>query len=155
MNRDFVLVASLIFLAVVDRASAQHSRAQLSYETASVMRDACVELAKENNWQMAISIHDEAGRLITFAAMDNVMPALIEVSQWKGHAAAIFRTSTLETKSWDIPTVPNLAPVHGGVPFFTQDGQPLGGIGVSGHSGDSDIACAEAAIVAVDLVSAP
>ena len=142
-------IAAAIVLAVP--ASAQRARPMLDYETAATMRDACLAFAAEKQVDVAIAIFDDAGRLITFAKMDGVSTVVEQLAQWKGKSAATYRTASADTAKWNAPTAPDIATFGGGQPFFTPDGTPLGGIGVSGAVTEDDIACGKAAVAAAGL----
>lgn len=145
-----VVVAS--FAAVCPSSVyAQTARADLDYATAAAVRDGCLALAQTEGWNMAISVHDSAGDLVTFAAMDDAIPAVSEVAQWKGHASATFRFATATMRDWNAPNVPNIATVGGGVPLFTDEGEPVGGVGASGASEEQDVECAVAGAAAAGL----
>jgi uncharacterized protein GlcG (DUF336 family) len=48
-----------------------------------------------------------------------------------------------------IADIPGVAAFPGGLPIVTSDGQHIGGIGVSGATGDQDEECAAAGLAAV------
>ncbi|MBB4659597.1 GlcG/HbpS family heme-binding protein [Parvularcula dongshanensis] len=151
MFRHTIAVAASIAAIFPLAACAQTARPHLDYDAAAAVRDGCLALAETEGWNMAVSVHDGAGDLVTFAAMDDAIPAVTEVARWKGHAAATFRFSTATMREWNAPNVPNIATVGGGVPLFTEAGEPLGGVGASGASQEQDIECAEAGATAAGL----
>ena len=109
--------------------------------------------AEARKLNVAIAVHDESGRLVTFARMDGASTAVSDIAIWKSRSAATYRYASAETAKWNNPDFPGIATAGGGVPIFTVDGQALGAIGVSGASTDDDIACAEAGIRAAALRS--
>ncbi|MBB3035098.1 GlcG/HbpS family heme-binding protein [Alteriqipengyuania lutimaris] len=133
-------------------AAAQESRTVLTYAAASEVRDGCVAWASERDLTISLAVFDDAGRLITTAHMDGTPTAIAEVAQWKGKSAATYRQPSAATATWG-GSAPLLADWAGGVPFSAPDGTPLGAIGVSGASGDEDVACALAGIAAARLVA--
>lgn len=133
------------------QASAQEMRAALSLESASVIRDTCVAYAKEHDMVIAIAVFNEAGNLVTLAAMDGIPPAIPDVAQWKGKSAAGYRQPTSETAKWGSDAPPHIAVWEGGLPIYSPDGAPLGGVGVSGAESKDDIACQKAGIEAAGL----
>ena len=147
-----IAVAALL-LAAHSGATAQIMRPALSYESAAKMRDGCLAFARQNDMNVAIAVHDEAGRLLTFARMDGASTAVSDVAMWKSRSAATFGYSSAETAKWNAPMIPGIASAGGGVAAFTNDGKPLGAIGVSGAPTEKDIACAEAGIRAAGLRS--
>lgn len=128
-------------------ATAQTARPVLDYASAAAIRDGCIAWAGERDLKLAVAIYDEAGRLISFAHMDGAATAVAEFAMWKGRSAATIRFPSSETANWGRGPA-SLATWQGGLPFFSADGVPLGGIGVSGAEGAEDAACAAAGIAA-------
>lgn len=147
------IIAAACLVAIHAAAPAQTMKPVLSYATAAKLRDACLAFAAEKKLDVSLAVHDEAGRLITFAKTDGASTAVSDIAVWKSRSAATYRFPSANTAQWNIPTAPGIATAGGGVPVFTADGQPLGAIGVSGAQTEDDIACAEAAISAVGLRS--
>lgn len=148
------VIAAACLAAVSTAVPAQTPRPMLSYESAARMRDGCLAFARDKKLNISLAIHDEAGRLLTFARMDGASTAVSDVAIWKSRSAATFRYSTAETARWNAPQIPGIATAGGGVVAFTADGQALGAIGVSGAQTEDDIACAEAGIRAAGLRAA-
>ena len=149
--RQLAFTTGLAVCLFVATAQAQTMKPHLEYATAATVVGGCLSLAQERGWNMAISVHDSAGDLVAFAAMDEALPAVTAVAQWKGKAAATFRFSTASMAQWDAPHVPTIATVGGGIPLFTDAGDALGGVGVSGATQEQDIECAEAGAHAAGL----
>ncbi|QIK78205.1 heme-binding protein [Sphingomonas piscis] len=143
-------IGTLLMIASAP-ASAQTLRPVLSYGTAAKMRDACLAFAAERKMNVSIAVHDEAGRLLAFAKMDDASTAVSDIAMLKSRSAATYRYAGTETAKWNAPTLPGIASFGGGVPAFAADGKALGGIGVSGAKTEDDIACAEAGVRAVGL----
>jgi uncharacterized protein GlcG (DUF336 family) len=145
------IVAAACLAVLPMAAPAQTMRPVLSYETAAKMRDGCLAFAKVKKLNVAMAVHDEAGRLLTFARTDGASTAVSDVAIWKSRSAATFQTPSAETARWSAPMIPGLASAGGGVAVFTAEGQALGAIGVSGAETEDDIACAEAGVRAAGL----
>jgi uncharacterized protein GlcG (DUF336 family) len=145
------IVAAACLAATPMAAPAQTLRPVLTYDSAAKMRDACLAFAKERKLDVAIAVHDEAGRLLTFVRMDGASTAVSDIAMWKSRSAATYRYASAETARWNAPMLPGIATAGGGVTVFTTDGQALGAIGVSGAQTQDDIACAEAGIRAAGL----
>lgn len=122
----------------------------LDYATADAISERCMAHAREAGHPVAVAVFDQAGELLSFARGD-ASPAAAEVARWKGRSAAVFRRSTLETGDWNLPTVPMIATIEGGVPLFTADGVAVGGVGVSGAPSEFDAACGTRGAEAVGL----
>ena len=146
------LVAALLGTVGATGAAAQASRTTLTYDAAAKVRDGCIAWANERGLSVSLAVFDDAGRLITTAHLDGTPTAIAEVAQWKGRSAAGYRQSSANTATWG-GNAPLLANWKGGVPFSASDGTALGAIGVSGATGDEDVACARAGISAAGLVA--
>lgn len=144
-------VAAACLAALSMSAPAQTLRPVLTYENAAKMRDGCLAFAREKKLNLAIAVHDESGRLLTFARMDGASTAVSDVALWKSRSAATYRYASAETAKWNAPTLPGIATAGGGIAVFTAAGEALGGIGVSGAPTEDDIACAEAGVRAAGL----
>ena len=136
-------------------AQAQTLRPTLDYASAATIRDTCLAWADERNFELAIAVFDDAGRLIAFAHMDGTATAVGDVARWKGESAASYRFSSRATGEWNGQGAPRLAHWEGGVPIFDADGMGLGGVGVSGAESSDDVACAVAGIEAAGLLTRP
>ena len=146
--------AILAAIGIAMPASGQTARPWLDYTKAAAIRDACMTYAQNGKFDIAIAIFDDSGRLVTFARTDGAGEGVATLAQWKGKSAADYHRSTEETAKWNPPGIPGIATMPGGVPIFTQDGKPLGGIGVSGvRAMGGDVACAEAGLAAAGLKS--
>lgn len=131
-------------------SQAQSMRPVLDFETADAIRDHCLAHAKKAGHAVVVAVFDQNADLVSFAN-HATSQGTSEVAQWKGRSAAMYRRSTRETASWNLPTVPMIATVEGGVPLFTPDGVPLGGVGVSGAPSEFDAECATRAAEAAGL----
>lgn len=113
------------------------------------MNAKCMEHARKANYDVAIAIYDQGGVLLSFTQADGSSPARGEVARWKGLSSAYYRVATGKTAEWNVPTAPKIATIKGGLPIFSTDGNPLGGIGVSGAPSEFDEECAALATQAV------
>ena len=97
---------------------------------------------------VAVAVVDAAGRLKSFVAMDNVMPASIKLAQNKAYSAVLGQRDTINwalfpknEKSVDFDmrnwTDENFSGFTGGV-VIQSEGKVIGGIGVSGRKGIMD-----------------
>ncbi len=127
----------------------------LTLETAKIMANECLNLAKENGWKINIAIFESPGALKYYASMDGTYPASEEISRLKGKTSAGLPFSTKElaqmafdneNKNEGIVTIPDIALLPGGAPIILRNGYHLGGVGVSGSSGSNDEKCAFKAI---------
>lgn len=146
-------IAALAAIAAIVPAAvqAQASRPMLEYATAAKIRDACVAWATSNKAKVAVAVYDDSGKLITFANMDGTLIGSNQLAQDKGKSAASFRMTTAMMADVVKSYVPGIIAAGGGQPFYTAEGVPLGGVGVSGGTVEQDIACGKAGIEAAGL----
>jgi uncharacterized protein GlcG (DUF336 family) len=145
--------AAAILLAITAfgaPAGAQTARPMLDYASAAKIRDGCVAWANERKLSVAVAVFDERGTLMAFALMDGAAAAVGDYAQWKGRSAAMIHVASAETANWGRGPA-QLATWEGGVPVFSSDGVPLGGVGVSGAESAEDVACGKAGIAAAGL----
>ncbi len=167
MKRSFgfaVLVAAS-FPAL--SASALDRLPTLNLATAQVMAEGCLAHQVATKYQpINVVIVDNGGNTILVNRQDGACKACEAIATNKARTAALFNNTTrdFEKKAYgemkdgvgaDLPgiaLVPGLVAFPGGLPIVV-DGVPIGGIGVSGASGDEDELCAQAGIdAAADLL---
>jgi uncharacterized protein GlcG (DUF336 family) len=111
--------------------------------------------AKEISVPMVIAVVDVGGNLIAQQRMDNALLVSIDISLNKAYTAVAVKMPTHELASASQPGQP-LFGIHnadggrivifgGGFPL-KQQGEIIGGIGVSGGSVEDDILCAMAGV---------
>ena len=153
MNKTLSLFLLLVMMMPLNADT--FSKKSLSLETARKMAEACLSLAKENKWKINIAIYDSSRALKYYAAMDNSYPASEEIAKLKGKTSAglPLTTKDLSDRAFQgeklgagLLTIPETMLLQGGIPIRLQDGNHIGGIGVSGDSGVNDEVCAEAAL---------
>lgn len=115
------------------------------------MNAKCLDHARKSKQDVAIAIYDQGGILLSFTQTDGAAPTVGEVARWKGISASYYRTATAKTAEWGVPNAPKIATIQGGLPIFSADGKPLGGIGVSGAPSEFDEECAALATQAAGL----
>jgi uncharacterized protein GlcG (DUF336 family) len=109
------------------------------------------EALKAPNRPVAIAICDDQGEPVAFARMDKCAPLPLMIARKKAYTAARTRSDTKafadRLKGMGRSVVefgdPNLIAVQGGVAILAVDGNPLGGIGVSGLAAEEDEAIAK------------
>lgn len=130
----------------------------LTLEIANEIAQACEARQKANKKPpVNIAIYDQGANLILFHRMTGATLGTAAIAMEKGKSTAYFSVPTRqwgratygEKGSPGIAFLPNITTITGGVPIVSAEGVHLGGIGVSGSSGDDDEACALAGIEAV------
>jgi glc operon protein GlcG len=104
------------------------------------------ECAK-NSWNVAVAIVEPSGSLVYFERMENTQYAGIDIAIGKARTAATLRRPTralfeVANKMPAYATLPALYALPGGLPIMA-DGKVIGGVGVSGVTGDQDEQCAK------------
>ena len=120
-------------------------------DATQAMQRMLLEVLKAPNRPVAIAICDDQGELVSFARMDKCAPLPLTIARKKAYTAARTRSDTKafadRLKGMGRSAVefgdPNLIAVQGGVAILAADGNPLGGIGVSGLAAEEDEAIAK------------
>ena len=120
----------------------------LTLQQARKIVDACISKATELDISQAVAVVDAAGDVITLDRMDGVKLGREEFARGKAFAAVFYRRPTkdsvkmLETSPDQYYSGLAMFPgrmfiVRGGFPIEV-DGQLVGGLGVSGATGEQD-----------------
>lgn len=152
--------AVALTLAPALAAAQLPTRPVLPLELAQRMVDACVELAREEGWPIAVAVKDTGGHLLAFARLENASTATVDGAMSKAATSAATPVPTRALADFAFsgeggtPTavafLPNVALFAGGLPVQSGDGQALGAIGVSGVTPDQDERCAQTGIDAIE-----
>lgn len=108
------------------------------------------ECAK-NSWNVAVAVVDTHSYLVYFERMDQTQTASVDIAVGKAKAAATYRrptrafTDAINKGSPATATLPGVFASPGGMPIMV-DGKVIGGVGVSGVTGDQDEQCAKAGL---------
>ncbi len=125
----------------------------ISADLARQLIDAAVAKAKKMGVPQTIAVLDDSGQLKAFCRMDGAPLVGIEIAQNKAYTALVGMPTHefYEFISKDpslltgVPHVRRIAAFGGGFPI-TIDGMLAGSIGISGGTGEQDMACARAAL---------
>jgi glc operon protein GlcG len=99
---------------------------------------------------MSIAIVDSGANLVYVERMDDALIGSVEVARKKARSAVLFRRPTkafedmLAGGRTALLSLPGAMPIEGGVPLIV-NGKAVGGIGVSGGTGQQDGIVANAA----------
>lgn len=114
--------------------------------------DACRAEIEANSWTMTLAIVDEAGHLLHLERLDRARITTIDVAIGKARTAAFSRSPTrlMEARLKENPALffLNAMPMQGGLPIL-HEGECIGGIGLSGGSGQQDEQAANAGLAAL------
>lgn len=148
--------AALWGLAVVAQAQVPQYGANITIDQARRAMAGAIAEARRQGLPMAVAIVDNSGLLVAFERMDNTQTASIEVAQDKARSSAMYRRSTKVFQDGLAAAGPGLRiltlrganAAEGGVPIAI-DGRIIGGLGVSGGTGEQDGSVAKAGLDAL------
>jgi glc operon protein GlcG len=134
---------------------------KLNWEGTNRILQAAVRKVQEMGVPMSVAIVDEAGHLLGFARTDEGKPHNIRIAEVKARAAASNRLPTGKINSSGQPVNDHMAialplaagtdmyvTFGGGLPIMVE-GHCIGGVGVSGGTGEQDAEVARAGIAAL------
>ena len=153
MKRFLVAVAASVLSFA---AQAQTYGAPISLDQARKVMSAAEAEMRKNNWVMSIAIVDSGGHLVLFQRADGSQFAGAKIAEDKAWSAAGFKrpgkifqdrlaTGGVETR---ILQLRGVSALDGGDPIVV-DGKIIGGVGVSGGSGEQAGQVAKAGIGAL------
>lgn len=131
----------------------------ISAEAASTAVRAAVAHAEGLGLRINAAVTDSSGVLAAFLRMPGAFLHSVDIAIDKAYTAASFG---LPTQAWmgvigqdealriGLPLRPRMVVFGGGLPIV-EDGELIGGIGVSGGSAEQDEACARAGLAAIGL----
>ena len=149
------ILAGVSLVALAAGASAQDRRPDYgtAINVAAAKKIAAGVLAEcqKNGWNVAVAVVDNHGFLVYFERMDNTQTASMEIAVGKAKSAATYRrptrafTDAINKGGPATATLPGVFASPGGLPIMA-DGKVVGGVGVSGVTGDQDEQCAKAGL---------
>lgn len=143
------LLFSLLTFALSSAVNAQSYGSDIGIEAAKKVGAATIAECAKNNWRVAVAVVDTHGTLVYFERIDDTQHASVRIAVAKARAAATFRRSTrvfvdaINKGSPATATLPGVIASPGGLPIIA-GGKLIGGVGVSGVTGDQDEQCAKA-----------
>lgn len=123
----------------------------ITIEAAKKLAVGAVIECRTNKWNVAVAIVNTHGSLVYYERMNNTQSASARIAVDKASAAAMYRRTTrefaeaIEKSGPAVMTLPGVVASPGGLPILS-DGKVIGGIGVSGVTGDQDEQCAKAGL---------
>lgn len=125
---------------------------RMSMDTAQTIARAVIEACRAEGIQVGVTVVDRDG-IPQAVLRDTIAPTItLPISEGKAYAAVMFGVATSELSeraNTPIGRVPGVVMSAGGVPIQV-GGALVGGVGVSGApSGETDQACAQAGVDAV------
>ncbi len=152
MNKRTLIVTSLAGCLGAMTAQASEpltvSVQRLSLETALRVAQGAVVACRAQGIQIGVTVVDRDG-IVQVKLRDTIAaPITAQISEQKAFTAVNFNAPTSQLGSradTPIGRIPGLVMSAGGVPIEA-GGRLLGAVGVAGHEGDTDEACARAGI---------
>jgi glc operon protein GlcG len=134
-------------------ALAQDYGPAIKLEQAKKVLAAAEKKARENNWNVVISIVDPGGHLVLMQRMDDTQFGSVEIARQKAWTAAAFRRSTKVFQDivasggegLRLLKLEGASPIEGGLPLV-HEGKIIGAIGVSGVTSAQDGIIAQAGV---------
>lgn len=146
-----------LFISFMTAAPAQERPAYgtaINVATAKKIAAGVLAECRNNNWRVAVAVVDNHGFLVYFETIDDTQTASKQIAVDKAKAAAMYRRPTrafvdaIAKGGPAIMTLPGVVASPGGLPIFAE-GRVIGGVGVSGVTGDQDEQCAKAGLAAM------
>ena len=123
----------------------------ITVEAAKKIAAATIAECQKNKWNVAVAVVNTHGSLVYYERMNNTQSASPRIAVDKASAAAMYRRPTrafvdaIAKTGPAIMTLPGVVGSPGGEPIFV-GGKVIGGVGVSGVTGDQDEQCAKAGL---------
>jgi glc operon protein GlcG len=160
VQRSFPICLGVVFVATIVFVNAADlpTKKVLSLEAAKQIAAAAEKHARENKWNVCISIVDDGGHLIYFQRMDGTQHGSILVSQRKAETAIGFKRPSKIFEEGvaggrnALLALPGATPLEGGIPLVV-DGEMIGAIGVSGVTSTQDSQIAQAGVDALATIA--
>jgi glc operon protein GlcG len=134
----------------------------ITLEGAKQVRDRALLKASELGLSVSVVVVDRTGVILLMETADSAPPGASEASIMKAKGASRYRAATHTTAEFlkTIPaqlaqhalSLPEVCALPGGVPIQLK-GEVVGGVGVSGGSGEQDVAISLAAAASISSES--
>jgi glc operon protein GlcG len=150
------LLLGLALASLACVASAQDRRPDygpsITVTQAKKMAAGVIAECTRNSWNVAVAVVDTHGFLVYFERMENTQTASMDIAIGKARSAATYRRPTrafadaINKGGPATATLPGVFASTGGLTIMA-DGKVIGGVGVSGVTGDQDEQCAKAGTI--------
>jgi glc operon protein GlcG len=123
----------------------------ITIEAAKKIAAGVIAECAKNKWNIAVAVVNTHGSLVYYERMNNTQSASARIAVDKASAAAMYRRPTrafvdaIAKAGPAVMTLPGVVGSPGGMPIFS-GGRVVGGVGVSGVTGDQDEQCAKAGL---------
>ena len=147
----FCAVLSAAFAAQAGEAPRPEYGPDVTIEQAKKIAAGVIAECAANKWNVAVAVVNTHGSLVYYERMNNTQSASARIAVDKASAAATYRRPTrafvdaIAKAGPAVMTLPGVVASPGGVPIFS-GGKVIGGVGVSGVTGDQDEQCSMAGL---------
>ena len=123
----------------------------ITVETAKKIAAATIAECQNNKWNVAVAVVNTHGSLVYYERMNNTQSASAQIAVDKAKVGAMYRRTTrvfadvIAKTGPAVMTLPGVVASPGGIPIMV-GGKVIGGVGVSGVTGDQDEQCAKAGL---------
>lgn len=134
-------------------------RPVIRYDSARQLVERALAHAVEKGWRVCAVVVDPSGHVVASGRMDGVPAPVFDYANDKAYTAGTLGKSTRAffERMNSAPELhlglvnrPRVCAWDGGLPIV-EDGQVIGGLGVSGAAGPEDVECAQAALESLTL----
>ena len=145
------VLLSAAFAAHAGEAPRPEYGADITIEQAKKIAAATLAECAANKWNVAVAVVNTHGSLVYYERMNNTQSASAQIAVDKAKVGAMYRRTTrvfadtIAKAGPAVMTLPGVVASPGGMPIFS-GGRVIGGVGVSGVTGDQDEQCATAGL---------
>ena len=157
MKKKIVYVVVFCMILVMGFASVAQAAPIVNLDKAKKMIDAAEQKAVEIGCPMVITVVDEGGNMVAQHRMDGALLVSVDISRGKAYTSVALKMPTEKLATLTQPGQPlfginttdggKLVIFGGGLPII-ENGQVVGGIGVSGGSVEQDVTVVNAGLAA-------
>jgi len=123
----------------------------ITLEAAKKIAAGAIAECTSNKWNVAVAVVNTHGSLVYYERMNNTQSASAQIAVDKAKVGAMYRRTTrafadvIAKTGPAVMTLPGVVASPGGVPVMV-GARVIGGVGVSGVTGDQDEQCAKAGL---------
>lgn len=157
MRKKTVCMLVFCMILVLGFASMAQAAPSVNLEKAKIMISAAEQKAIEISCPMVITVVDEGGNMVAQHRMDGALLVSIDISRNKAYTSVALKMSTEKLAGLSQPgqmlfgintTDSGRVVIFGGGLPIIENGQVVGGIGVSGGSVEQDVSVVNAGLAA-------
>lgn len=150
----FCVLLSAAFAAHAGEAPRPEYGPDITIEAAKKIAAATLAECAANKWNVAVAVVNTHGSLVYYERMNHTQSASAQIAVDKAKVGAMYRRTTrvfadvIAKSGPAVMTLPGVVASPGGMPIMS-GGRVIGGVGVSGVTGDQDEQCAKVGLAAM------